>query len=60
MLTDTEVVLLDALLGVLNALGNHVALDGLTVLESQTVERLDNALAGEQTHQFVLKRYEED
>ena len=59
MLTDTEVVFLDSLLGVLDALGHHVALDSLTVLKSQTVERLDHALAGEQTHQLILERYKE-
>ena len=59
MLTDTEVVLLDALLGILDALGDHVTLDGFTILESQSVKRLDHTLAGEQTHQFVLERHEE-
>ena len=36
-LTDTEVVLLNLLLGALDALRNHGALDHLAILESQTV-----------------------
>ena len=54
-LTDTEVVLLDLLLGALNALRDHGAFNHLALLEAQTVHDRGNALGGEQTHQLVLE-----
>ena len=53
-------VLLNLLLGILNAAGNHAVLYHLTFLEAQTVHHTGNTLAGKQTHQLILDRNEED
>ena len=59
-LTDAEVVFLDLLLGTLNLLGNHGALNHLALLEAQTVHDGGDTLGTEQTHQLVFERYEEE
>ena len=54
-LTDTEVVLLNLLLGTLNTLGNHRTLNHLTILETKLVHHIGNTLRGKQTHQLILE-----
>ena len=54
-LTDTEVVLLNLLLGALDALRDHRTLDHLAILESQTVHDRCDTLRGEQSHQLILE-----
>ena len=59
-LTDTEVVFLNFLLCALNGLVDHRVLDYFILIESHTVHEFHDTLAGEQTHQLVLKRHEEN
>ena len=58
-LTDTEVVFLDALLGLLDSVGNHAVLYHLVFLEAEGVEHAHHFVGGEHTHQGVFKRHEE-
>ena len=55
-LTDAEVVLFHLLLCTLDALRDHGVLNHLTLLESQFVHDRCDALAGEESHQFVFQR----
>ena len=59
-LTHSEVVLFDLLLCTLDAVVDHRVLDHLAVLEAEAVHDLGDALAGEQAHELVLERDEED
>ena len=59
-LTDTEVVLLHFLLGAFDRLVDHRVLDDLVFLESHAVHEFHDSFAGEQTHEFVFERDEED
>ena len=59
-LTHAEMVLLDLLLGALNALRDHRTLNHLAFLEAKTVHDAGNTLAGKQTHELVFKRDVED
>ena len=52
-------MLLDALLGALDALREHLVLDRLVLARAELVEDRVDAVAGEQAHELVLGREEE-
>ncbi len=58
-LPDAEVVLLDLLLGTLDALGDHACLDDLPLFVAHAVHHLAHALRAKQTHQVVLQAHVE-
>ena len=58
-LTDTEIILLDLLLGTLNLSADHRTLNHLAFLEAETVHDVSDTLGTEQTHQFIFQRDEE-
>ena len=59
VLTNTEVVLLNAFLCILDTLGYHRRLNHLAVVQTEAVEQLHYAFASEEAHYLVLKRHEE-
>ena len=58
-LTNTEVVLLDLLLGALYLFRYHRTLNHLALLESKAVHDIGNTLGTEQAHQLIFQRNEE-
>ena len=60
VLADAEVVLLDALLGFLDGVVDHLVLEHLALLEAEAVEHLHDALRGIYTHEGVFEGYVED
>ena len=59
-LADAEVVLLDLLLRALYGLVEHAVLQYLAFLEAHLVHHRRETVGGEETHQVVLQRDEED
>ena len=60
VLADVVVVGLDLLLGPLDRPGEHAVLDLLPLLHAQRLHELGDALGGEDAHQVVFQRQEED
>ena len=56
ILTNTKVVALDLLLGVLNGIGQHLVGQFLVFGDLQGVEHIDHTLGTEQAHQVILQR----
>ena len=54
---DAEVVLFHAFLGVFNGFGHHLRLYHLALFQTEGVEHLHHTVAGEDTHQLILKRH---
>src|SRR5690606_21899792 len=55
-LADGEVVLLDLLLGALDALGDPLVGDDLALLHAELVHHLGGAVVPEEAHQVILER----
>ena len=60
VLADAEVVLLDALLGLLDRVVDHLVLEHLALLEAEAVEHLHDTLRGVYAHQGILEGDVED
>ena len=58
--TDTKVVLLDLLLGILDGARHDRRLDTLSVLNLHAVHNLGDTLGSEEAHEFVFERYIEN
>ena len=57
--TDTEMVFFHFLLCPLDGVADHLVLNHLSILKSETIHHLGNAFAGKQAHQLVFERHKE-